>query len=338
MNQRQRNTSIDALRVIATLAVVWLHVSASVVVRNPDVHSVIWWIGNTADAFSRWCVPVFVMISGTLLLSNPTQLTLTELYKKRAFRLLPPIIFWTFVYIVFHVYTSKEFNLTLVAENIVAGKPYYHLWYLYMIVGLYLFAPFLQPLVSGINSGSLRILIFCCFAVAVIETLLGGSGSSTFLSRFLPFVGYFLAGYYLQNHGHSLSNRLLFLTFLACGTFIALGTGALLPFVGPRSWKIMYTYLNPLVVIMSLCIFLLFIKQKVTLFIPLDLLQRIATVSLGIYVIHPLSFWFLAKFKISPFMIHPLIGIPITTLLAFTLSLASASLMAHIPFLKRTVS
>jgi surface polysaccharide O-acyltransferase-like enzyme len=277
------------------------------------------------------------MISGALLLSNPTQLTLIELFKKRSLRLLIPIIFWTFVYIVFQTYTSREFNLTLVAENIIAGKPYYHLWYLYMIIGMYLFAPFMQPIVSGLDSSSLRILISCCFVVASIESLSGSSSSSIFLSRFVPFIGYFLAGYYLLNHGHSLSNRLLWLSLIASGLLIAVGTGALLPVVGQRSWKIMYTYLNPIVIIMSLCIFLIFMKQNIALLIHPGLLQRIATVSLGVYVIHPLWLWVLGKFKISPFLIHPLIGIPITTLLAFTLSLASASLMARVPVLKRTV-
>jgi surface polysaccharide O-acyltransferase-like enzyme len=129
----------------------------------------------------------------------------------------------------------------------------------------------------------------------------------------------------------------LWLSLIASGLLIAVGTGALLPVVGQRSWKIMYTYLNPIVIIMSLCIFLIFMKQNIALLIHPGLLQRIATVSLGVYVIHPLWLWVLGKFKISPFLIHPLIGIPITTLLAFTLSLASASLMARVPVLKRTV-
>jgi len=202
---------------------------------------------------------------------------------------------------------------------------------------MYLFAPFIQTLAFSIDSSSLRILIFCCFVVAAIESLLGGSSSSTFLSRFVPFIGYFLAGYYLLNHGHSLSNHLLWLLFIVSGLLIAVGTGALLPVVGQRSWKIMYTYLNPIVIIMSLCIFLIFMKHKLTLLIPPGLLQHIATVSLGVYVIHPLWFWLLGKFKITPFLIHPLIGIPITTLLAFMLSVLSASLMARIPFLKKTV-
>lgn len=222
-------------------------------------------------------------------------------------------------------------------KNIIAGKPYYHLWYLYMIAGMYLFAPFMKSLISCINTSSFRILILCCFAVATIESLLGGFTSSTFLTRFIPFIGYFLAGFYLLNYSHDLSNRLLFAIYFVSGLLIAAVTGMLLPVIGQQSWKIMYTYLNPIVIIMSLCVFLLFMKQKRTLLMSHDFVERIAKISLGIYVIHPLWFWFLTKLKITPFTIHPLVGIPITTLLAFILSVFSAYLMAQVPFLKKTV-
>jgi surface polysaccharide O-acyltransferase-like enzyme len=332
----QRNTSLDFLRVIATLAVVWLHVSAVVVVSNPDVHSITWWTGNIADAFSRWCVPVFVMISGALLFSASANPTPIEFYKKRTRRLLPPIVFWTLIYVVFREYTESTFSLKTAATSIIKGAPYYHLWYLYMVVGLYFVTPFLRPLVSGIHSDSLRLLIAGCFTISAIESALGHT-STTFLPRFLPFIGYFLAGYYLLSHPNNLSSRLLVSIFLVCGVFIAIGTGTLFPLLGPKSWDIMYSYLNPIVIVMSLCIFLLFAKKEVALSITLGLFQRIAPIALGVYLVHPFWLWFLSKFGVTGFLMHPLVGIPITTLLAFTLSVVSAALLANIPILRRTV-
>jgi surface polysaccharide O-acyltransferase-like enzyme len=85
MNQFQRNTNLDALRVVASFAVICLHVSASVVISKPDVHGIAWWTGNTVNAFSRWCIPVFVMISGALFFSNRTHLPLLEFLKKKRF-------------------------------------------------------------------------------------------------------------------------------------------------------------------------------------------------------------------------------------------------------------
>jgi surface polysaccharide O-acyltransferase-like enzyme len=62
-----RDLTLDFLRVLAAFFVIMLHTSSGVVTTNPDIQSVTWWTGNLFDSYSRWCVPVFVMISGTLL-------------------------------------------------------------------------------------------------------------------------------------------------------------------------------------------------------------------------------------------------------------------------------
>ena len=54
---------LDNSRIIAIFAVVVLHAAVSPVVDTP-FGSTDWWAGNLINAFSRWCVPVFVMISG----------------------------------------------------------------------------------------------------------------------------------------------------------------------------------------------------------------------------------------------------------------------------------
>jgi surface polysaccharide O-acyltransferase-like enzyme len=107
----QRDTNLDLLRVLAAFAVVWLHVSAGVVATKPDVYSEIWWIGNFADSFSRWSVPIFVMVSGALLLSKSSELAPLDFYQKRASRLLAPITFWTLFYVAFYVSTTKQFDI-----------------------------------------------------------------------------------------------------------------------------------------------------------------------------------------------------------------------------------
>jgi surface polysaccharide O-acyltransferase-like enzyme len=275
------------------------------------------------------------MISGALLLSASANIALIEFYKKKTHRLLPPLLFWTLIYVVFLKYTESTFTLKFAAIIIGSGS-FLHLWYLYMLVGLYFATPFLRVLVSEINSDSFRLLIAGCFTIAAIESALGYK-NSTFLTSFLPFIGYFLSGHYLLSHPNNLNSRLLVSIFLACGVIIAIGAGTLFPLLGPRSWEIMYNYLNPIVIVMSLCIFLLFAKEWIAISIPLDLFERIAPLTLGIYAIHPLWLWFLAKIGVNGFLIHPLVGIPITTLLAFTLSVVSTTLLSYIPFLRRTV-
>lgn len=84
-------------RVIAILAVVLLHVSSRVVMWS-ELGSNDWWYANLYDSLVRWCVPVFVMISGALLLSPEKAEPLGLFYKKRASRILFPLVFWSLFY------------------------------------------------------------------------------------------------------------------------------------------------------------------------------------------------------------------------------------------------
>jgi surface polysaccharide O-acyltransferase-like enzyme len=86
---------VDKARIFAVFAVIVLHVSAIVVVGIKDFYDLQWWFGNIYDSMVRWCVPVFVMISGALLLSEAKTESISIFYKKRILRLLTPTLFWS---------------------------------------------------------------------------------------------------------------------------------------------------------------------------------------------------------------------------------------------------
>ncbi|MFD0595628.1 acyltransferase family protein [Catellatospora coxensis] len=64
-----RNHGLDALRVAAILGVVAIHVFG-LMVGNDDLRGTLpWWIATAIDMGAVWCVPVFIMISGALVLA-----------------------------------------------------------------------------------------------------------------------------------------------------------------------------------------------------------------------------------------------------------------------------
>lgn len=77
--ERERN--YDNLRVLATFMVVMLHVSAGYVTKNMDNFNLYFTVGNLFDSFSRYCVPLFVMLSGAFVLSNPPNRKFEVIYK-----------------------------------------------------------------------------------------------------------------------------------------------------------------------------------------------------------------------------------------------------------------
>ena len=146
-DQFRTNIQFDILRIAAAFAVVCVHVSADVAV-NPNDTLLQWWMGNIGEVIGRWAVPVFVMVSGALLLGERKSFTPKEFYVRRAGRILVPLIFWTIVYLIFRRLRSHTGGTALLTDTI-KGVPYGHLWFLYMLMGLYAVTPLLRSFVAA---------------------------------------------------------------------------------------------------------------------------------------------------------------------------------------------
>ncbi|POR16914.1 hypothetical protein BWK58_15200, partial [Flavobacterium columnare] len=88
---------ITSLRVLATFSVIFLHTSAEILYQYGKTSNANWWIGNIYDSSVRFCVPIFLMISGALILSKDYK-NITEYLKKRVLRIIFPFLFWSIVY------------------------------------------------------------------------------------------------------------------------------------------------------------------------------------------------------------------------------------------------
>ncbi|OWP74009.1 acyltransferase, partial [Flavobacterium oreochromis] len=127
---------ITSLRVLATFSVIFLHTSAEILYQYGKTSNANWWIGNIYDSSVRFCVPIFLMISGALILSKDYK-NITEYLKKRVLRIIFPFLFWSIVYIFINnfLYFYKEnltfidiLKFTLIKLKIGAS---FHLWYIY---------------------------------------------------------------------------------------------------------------------------------------------------------------------------------------------------------------
>lgn len=160
-----RITWVDILRLCAIFMVICIHCSDPFNVSpearsNPDFN---FW-GGIYGSFLRPCVPLFVMITGILLL--PVKMSFEDFYRKRLLRIAVPFVLWSVLYNLFPWITgliglpgdviSDVFayapadasqSFTDAIKNI-AMIPFRFnaytvpMWYLYMLIGLYLYMPF----------------------------------------------------------------------------------------------------------------------------------------------------------------------------------------------------
>ena len=91
---------LDNLRMKATFMVVLLHVAAPGLYQFNKIPDSWWFICNVFDALVRACVPIFVMISGALILNKDYDLK--DFLQKRLLRVVIPFIAWTFIYMLFN--------------------------------------------------------------------------------------------------------------------------------------------------------------------------------------------------------------------------------------------
>lgn len=215
---KQRIFYLDFLRSFAIIMVLVLH-SISPYISTADLFGTTsWYINIILNAFARTGVPIFLMISGYLLLSSDKCKDFKGFYKKSFIHIGIPLVFWNIAYYIAKCVAGNiDFKITnLLADFINCGTEY-HLWYLYTLIGIYLIAPFLKILIENCNTKQLCwlliLMMFCTTIRPFINTI-----TPVYIYLFDPlFNGYiscFLMGYILGNFKY---NRKSIIAFSSVG-------------------------------------------------------------------------------------------------------------------------
>ena len=134
----------------AICGVVAIHVFGLVISEHEGSRG--WWAGVVLDVGSTWVVPVFVMISGALLLAPRAHASgPVAFYRKRFVRIVPALIVWHLVYqlVVRQLIRGQDLDWGTATANLINGKTYTALYFLWLIAGLYVIAPVLAAFLSG---------------------------------------------------------------------------------------------------------------------------------------------------------------------------------------------
>jgi surface polysaccharide O-acyltransferase-like enzyme len=338
---------LDATRVFAICAVVVVHV-ASIVLNWDPVGSLNWWAGNLYESASRWCVPVFVMVSGALLLDPGKQESLGEFYSKRLARILIPTMFWSLFFIAYGwqlgIAPGKpEIGLIpltpeILLERIRLGEPHYHLWFLYMLVGLYLFTPFFRKIVAYCTRRELKVFTLAGLLIAGVSFLFGRythNPVNIFLGAFVYYIPCFFLGYLIKTSHRKIPSWVLVfgiaLGFLATAVGFYMATKSF----GMEKGEYFYGYMSFNVVFMS-CLLMFPFKELRLSFLsqPLRLLSGLV---LGVYLVHPIFLDLLCAWGHGPLSRNRIFSIPLVSMAVLFLSLASVFLISRVPFLRRVV-
>ena len=217
--------SVDFVRTVAILMVIFVHASSfpySIPGEITPLVMVNWFTSDVYGAIGYLGVPIFVMLSGALLL-NPQKADepLRAFYKKRFNRIGLPLIFWTIIFFAWnYVVHNQPLTLFNIQQGLLTGS-YPIMWFLYMLAGLYLATPFLRVLTKHIDRKKFTILITLWFIGAVIAPIIHTFTLFDYnpvMFVFSDWAGYFLLGAFLIQ---SKIHRAVVYPVLAFGFFVA---------------------------------------------------------------------------------------------------------------------
>ena len=136
---------IDILRTLAIAGVIVIHVGALALSVSKG-QTLINYI--TLDQFLRFCVPLFVALSGYALALRykDEKINYWEFLTRRALRLIPWYLFWSTVLLAYQKIPPWYDGLKSVSKVIFMGDADYHLYFVPMIFVLYLLFPILIAL------------------------------------------------------------------------------------------------------------------------------------------------------------------------------------------------
>jgi surface polysaccharide O-acyltransferase-like enzyme len=341
---------LDLARVLAITAVVMVHEAGAAVGSRSagEPATPAWWAADLLDAASRWCVPVFLMVSGALLLDPARTGSTRAFYRRRLARIGPPLVVWTVVYLLFrHLYLDVPMGVRDAARAVASGAPFLHLYFLYVLAGLYLLTPFLRAALRSMNHrtqvGFAAVLLGLGAVDQVLMTFLH-IGEPNAATRYVPYLGYFVAGWVLRNQPPRPGiTRFAVVALPACVALTALAGGVAA--ADGRGWgpdgEYAFSYLSPNVAIMSAAAFWLlraFGTRAGDRWCPGRWTARAGRLTFGIFLVHALLWYPLIKDWQVPAGLAPYLATAAWHwLLVLTGSTLLTAVLRRLPLLRRLV-
>jgi len=216
MNERKEIPWIHLVRVLACFMVVCLHVSTAAD-AYPMEH-IDTAFKHLTYILTKPCVPLFFMVTGFLILPYRNGEDMMAFYRKRIPRVWFPLLIWGVVYAVLPFTLGMTSWQTMLKEVILSPikQPDYFggiLWYLYILIGIYLFIPFLTERIYA-DKRFLRAYIalwtvssIVLIIKAHVPNVFGENHWEHVFDMFLYFSGYLgflLFGYSVRKYGKPL--------------------------------------------------------------------------------------------------------------------------------------
>lgn len=291
---RERVLFFDLLRCVAAVAVIAIHVLAPYRHELGQIPFGEWATAVGVNSVSRWAVPVFILITGALMLSDTRPFDGKYYVKRRLGKVLVPFLVWSLFYAYLSGWSINGFD-ALEAKQVLADSAthatYYHLGFFYYFIPLYFVIPFFQYVVRQYGDSALYAFVAIWLATSLLFLLrVDGPWSH----ELWLYSGYLPLGYLLYQRVPLTKSYVALFTLLGAAALFTTGYMVITDSIAAQEYTVgrwlSYKTLN--VILAASMIFMLCryfgegLSQKSN-----QVIGFISKNSLGIYILHPIFLW-----------------------------------------------
>ena len=356
LNQlRGRSVYIDLIRTVAMIGVLLLHASGQWLISSQEMSQlnhlelVHWGVVDVYQSVGVMGVPLFLMLTGALLLQPEKTDTLREFFKKRWARIGLPSLFWFAAYFVWDFLVQDiPFSASAIVQGLLNG-PYTQMWYLYVLIGLYFLTPIIRIFIAHADQTLVKyFVILWVLGVAIIPffTLFTIFQLNSNVFALTGYIGFFVLGTYLSTVEIRRSTLSMLIILGIAST--AISTYVLAAAVGGAEMYFFQQYFSPTIILASVTVFLLLLTVKPP---PVQkenrpsvvhkLIKVISENTLGIFFIHVMIMESIQNgyfgFAINRTTINSVIEVPLLTAIVLFVSLGIILLLKKIPYLNKLI-
>ena len=354
MADNKRLVHYDLVRVIAIFAVIVVHTSGTFYRALAPVTSFDWQVSNIYSTSGKFSICIFMMVSGMLFLNPKKDIEIKALYRKNILRIVTAFIFWSVAYASFGLWIKVLMNgfstsyMHSFFIDVVTGN--YHMWFCYMIIGIYMIVPFLRLISSNENLMKYFLIlsiIFVCI-IPVLQQLPDTVSmpisiviTQLRLNFVLGWVGIFILGYYLSYCNITKKGEIIIYTLGILSLILTIVLNSLLSIRNNQSYEGLYDLTNINILLTAVAVFVFF-RLHVS---KVDFSERsrkfillLSECSFGVYFIHVFLIIIFQHYTLSQKLYNAVIAVPVLSAGIFILSTLIIYYFRKIPFARDYLS
>lgn len=230
----KRESNYDLLRILSALAVIVIHVSLIYVSAASDasvfgtVYSENVGITCFYNMMPRFAVPCFVMLSGAFVLADERNKDYRFFYRKSFKNIVIPTILFSFLYCIYSYITGfadaaksgQGFDVSEPLKAWLKGAPYYHMWYMYMLIGLYLLVPIVIKFKNDIGNKNFEKVAGVFLVFSSVSQWTSTHTVYWDIGYVFGYLGYFMIGYVLRRNTMEKKSNLKGIILVLIGVFV----------------------------------------------------------------------------------------------------------------------